>query len=170
MWTGGVRVIIRNADGRVLLVRQSHDGRDIWMLPGGMIEDGENAAEAAVREVFEETGLKIRVGPLIWHAEEVSTRRGSRFVNFFLAEAAEGRPKLGSDPELDAGSQVMRELGFFSREEAAALPELYPAELRSELWDIVDGGAPRDAFRVRGQGRLLPYGATDTTGTDTDRG
>jgi 8-oxo-dGTP pyrophosphatase MutT (NUDIX family) len=120
------------------------------MLPGGAIEDGETAAEAAAREALEETGLSVRVGPLIWHVEEVSARRGSRFVNFFLADAAEGRAELGSDPEFDGEHQVMRELRYFSREEAAALPELYPRELCSELWDIIEeGAAARDPFRIR---------------------
>ena len=62
MWTGGVRAIVLDDSKRMLLVRQHHDGKDIWMVPGGGIEDGENAAEAAIREVEEETGLQIGVG------------------------------------------------------------------------------------------------------------
>ena len=49
MWIGGVRVIIFDDKKRILLVKQSHEGRDIWMVPGGGIEDGESAAQAAVR-------------------------------------------------------------------------------------------------------------------------
>ena len=67
MWFGGVRVIVKDEKGRVLLVCQRHEGRDIWMLPGGAIEEGENAVEAAKREVLEETGLSISVEELIWH-------------------------------------------------------------------------------------------------------
>ena len=149
MWAGGVRVAVMDDDGRLLLVRQRHDGNDIWMLPGGAIEEDENAAEAAAREIFEETGLKIRVGPLIWHVEEVSAFRGQRFVNFFLAAEAEGSAELGEDPEFDEAGQVMRELRFFFREEIAALPRVYPPALRSELWDILENGVTRDAFRLR---------------------
>ena len=57
MWTGGVRVIILDDENRMLMVKQHHEDHDIWMVPGGGIEAGENAAEAAVREVKEETGL-----------------------------------------------------------------------------------------------------------------
>ena len=37
----------------MLMVKQHHEDHDIWMVPGGGIEAGENAAEAAVREVKE---------------------------------------------------------------------------------------------------------------------
>jgi ADP-ribose pyrophosphatase YjhB (NUDIX family) len=47
----------------VLLTRRTDNGQ--WCLPGGMIEPGESVAEGCVREVFEETGLKVRVVRLI---------------------------------------------------------------------------------------------------------
>jgi ADP-ribose pyrophosphatase YjhB (NUDIX family) len=47
-------------DGRILLLRQYH--RNGWTLPGGLINRGEDAATAVVREVREETGLRIEVG------------------------------------------------------------------------------------------------------------
>ena len=47
-------------DGRILLLRQHH--RRGWTLPGGLINRGEDAATAVVREVREETGLAIEVG------------------------------------------------------------------------------------------------------------
>ena len=50
MWKGGVRVIVLDEENRMLLVRQRHGEKDIWMVPGGGIEEGESAVEAAVRE------------------------------------------------------------------------------------------------------------------------
>ncbi len=46
-----------------LLMRRSDNGH--WGLPGGYVEPGESVSEAAVREVFEETGVKIQLGRLI---------------------------------------------------------------------------------------------------------
>ena len=179
MWTGGVRVLVLDDEQRLLLVRQRHDDKDIWMAPGGNIEEGENAADAAVREVKEETGLDIEIKGLLWHVEEVS-ERGQRFVNFFLAKpagadascstAAEGSAgasegpagvspavKLGHDPELEADAQVLQEVRFMSREEMANLAatgtggaELYPAFLRDEFWKLLDEGKlDYNAFKVR---------------------
>ncbi len=53
----GVAALIRDAEGRILLERRSDDGT--WSLPAGAVDPGETPAEALVREVYEETGLKV---------------------------------------------------------------------------------------------------------------
>jgi 8-oxo-dGTP pyrophosphatase MutT (NUDIX family) len=55
---------IRDPDGRILLLRRS-DGENLWGFPGGVIEPDERADEAAVRETYEETGLKVEPVALI---------------------------------------------------------------------------------------------------------
>ena len=52
-----IYAIVRDGDGRVLLVRRTDDGN--WELPGGRIEVGETASEAVRREVYEESGITI---------------------------------------------------------------------------------------------------------------
>lgn len=47
--------IVLNSEGKVLVVNQNHDS---WSLPKGHIEKGENALEAAKREINEESGIK----------------------------------------------------------------------------------------------------------------
>lgn len=150
MWKGGVRVIIPDEEGRILMVKQSHEGNDIWMVPGGAIEDGENAAEAAIREVLEETGLQVRVNRLLWHVEEVSDARGQRFVNFFLAEKTGGTLALGADPEFDTDNQVLREARFLSKREILALERVYPEYLKTELWEALEPKYYRnEVFKTR---------------------
>ena len=149
MWTGGVRVIIENDEQKILMVKQEHPERTVWMVPGGGIEEGETAAEAVVREMKEEAGLDVTVGPMIFHIEEVSEKRGQRFVNFFMATVAGGDMHLGMDPEFDAEHQVLKELKFLSREEIQALPHVYPEFLRDEVWELLDAGKLYDAFRIR---------------------
>lgn len=149
MWTGGVRVIVLDKDNRILMVKHEHPERTVWMVPGGGIEEGENSAQAAVREVLEETGLEVETRGLIWHVEEVSAR-GQRFVNFFRAEITGGEASLGNDPELPASEQVLKEMRFMSREEVAALENLYPEFLREELWQhLEEGTIDYNAFRMR---------------------
>lgn len=53
-----VGALIINPEGKMFLM-QSHKWRDRWVIPGGHIELGERIEEALVREVEEETGLKI---------------------------------------------------------------------------------------------------------------
>ena len=149
MWIGGVRVIIFDDKKRILLVKQSHEGRDIWMVPGGGIEDGESAAQAAVREVREETGLDIEVLRMIWHVEEVS-ERGQSFVNFFTARITGGTLELGADPEFDEDHQVLREVRFMTRDEVQNIENIYPEYLRNELWELSDVDmSGHDVFKMR---------------------
>ena len=151
MWKGGVRVIVLDDEERMLLVKQHHEDRDIWMVPGGGILDDEGADEAAVREVKEETGVDISVDGLLWHVEEVS-ERGQRFVNFFMAHVAgpQMEPSLGSDPELAEDAQVLREVRFMSRDEMAKLEVFYPEYLKDEFWELREEGKLKyNAFRLR---------------------
>ena len=149
MWTGGVRVIVFDEHNRILMVRQDHPERTVWMVPGGGIEDGENSAQAAVREVLEETGLEVEILGLIWHVEEVS-ERGQRFVNFFKARVAGGELKLGADPEFSEDEQVLAQVRFMSRDEVSGLENLYPEFLREELWQHLEQGTiDYNAFRMR---------------------
>ena len=63
-----VRVVLSDLDGALLLFRDSDPGAPgsaWWMTPGGGIDPGESALEAAVREVREETGLVIAAGDLV---------------------------------------------------------------------------------------------------------
>ncbi|MBP3384784.1 MAG: NUDIX hydrolase [Firmicutes bacterium] len=150
MWVGGVRVVILDNKNRVLMVCQHHEDKDIWMVPGGGIEDGEDTLHAGIRELLEETGLEIEMGPLLWHVEEVSESRGQRFVNFFMGRLVGGDMRLGMDPEFDDSHQVLRDVKFMTKEELQAAEHVYPVYLKDELWDILDQGGPvHNAFKVR---------------------
>lgn len=61
--TPSVFVAIREEQGRLLLVRRCDSGA--WELPGGRVDVGESAVEAAVRESIEETGLRVRITGLV---------------------------------------------------------------------------------------------------------
>jgi 8-oxo-dGTP pyrophosphatase MutT (NUDIX family) len=59
--TLGVRIVVHDAEGRILLVR--HTYAPGWLFPGGGVERGETAAQAARRELAEEAGI-IAAGPM----------------------------------------------------------------------------------------------------------
>ena len=56
-------VLMTDKTGRLLLVKPSYS--ETWQIPGGVVEVGESPADAAGREVREELGISINVGPLL---------------------------------------------------------------------------------------------------------
>ncbi|GIE98788.1 NUDIX hydrolase [Paractinoplanes rishiriensis] len=66
----GAGAVVRDGAGRILLLRRGDDGR--WALPAGMIEPGEQPADAIVREIYEETGVVAEVERLAGVGKHVS--------------------------------------------------------------------------------------------------
>jgi ADP-ribose pyrophosphatase YjhB (NUDIX family) len=100
----GVGAIVVTADSRVVLVQRAAEPlRGAWSLPGGVLELGESVVDGIAREVREETGLDVDVGPLMDVFEHVSTDAGGQVDYHFvvldhLCWARPGRaPVAGSD-------------------------------------------------------------------------
>lgn len=90
-------------EGAVLLVRRGRaPARGVWAVPGGRIELGETLAEAAEREVREETGVSVRAGEPIWSFDSVIRDEEGR-VSFhyvivdLLADYVAGEPRAQDD-------------------------------------------------------------------------
>jgi 8-oxo-dGTP diphosphatase len=57
-----VRVLLTDRDGKILILKRSTDSKTNpgkWELPGGKVDQGESFDHALIREVYEETNLKI---------------------------------------------------------------------------------------------------------------
>ncbi|MDX3225238.1 NUDIX hydrolase [Streptomyces sp. ME19-01-6] len=65
--------IIRSGDD-ILLVEQKSDGRQYWSLPGGVVEPHETAVQGLLREVTEETGMRITDIGRIAHVTEIRSQ------------------------------------------------------------------------------------------------
>jgi 8-oxo-dGTP pyrophosphatase MutT (NUDIX family) len=93
-------VLVRTIRGRPMLAAIRPRGReDVWALPKGRIDAGETAAETAVREVREETGVSGRLVEKLGDVRYVYTaswqggsgERIFKVVSFFLLRAGRGR-------------------------------------------------------------------------------
>ena len=109
--------------GRLLLIRRGRaPSAGLWSVPGGRVEPGESAAEAAAREVREETGLDVRVGALL-----ATVEIGDYLVHDFAAEVVGGELRAGDDAT---------DVRWCTFDEAALLP-LAPG-LMDELLRMLD--------------------------------
>ena len=93
-------VLVRTVRGRTMVAAIRPRGKDrVWALPKGHIDDGESAAETALREVHEETGVEGQLVEKLGDIRYVYTaswdeRKGERIfkvVSFFLLRAGRGR-------------------------------------------------------------------------------
>ena len=116
----GCSAAIFDEQRRVLLTKRLDNGQ--WCLPSGGLEPGESAAEACEREVFEETGLRVRVKRLVGvysHPDQLSIYPDGNKVQIvalhFEAEVTGG--ELGLSDETS-------DFGFFSLEQIEGLEML----------------------------------------------
>jgi 8-oxo-dGTP pyrophosphatase MutT (NUDIX family) len=90
---GGVVIRRLRGEWRLAAIRPAGKA-NVWALPKGLVGPGESAADAAVREVTEETGVESRLIEKLGDVRYVYTWRGERVfkvVSFFLLRYVRGR-------------------------------------------------------------------------------
>jgi mutator protein MutT len=108
----GVGAVILDGD-RVLLIKRAHEPlKGEWSLPGGGVELGETLERAVAREVQEETGLDVEVGPIVDVLDRIANDSDGRvehhfvLVDFVCRPAGSGPWTLASASDADAAEWV----------------------------------------------------------------
>ena len=136
-----VSIALRDSEGRVLLA--CHVEGQQWVLPGGAIEPGEVPADAAIREMREETGIAVRLTGLVGvfgGPDFVVHYRNGHRTSYVMAVFEATADDDAGQPD---GHEVL-ELRSMSREECRAVTL---AGWMPEVLEVVFSGSPR--IRVR---------------------
>ncbi len=88
--------LIVEVGNRIVLVRRKYPPPG-WAIPGGFIEAGEKAEDAAVREAFEETGLRVRLTALLGVYSDPRRDPRRHTISTVYVGTAEGTPAGGDD-------------------------------------------------------------------------
>lgn len=96
IWAAG-GVVYRHTDGQAeILVAHRPRYRD-WTLPKGKLDSGETFVDAAVREVFEETGMKCLVGAELGTVAYTTPNENPKVVRYWLMDAIGGEFQPNSE-------------------------------------------------------------------------
>lgn len=124
-------------DGKLLLVQRAKESEPRrWGLPGGLIELGERATEAAVRELAEETGVVAEAGSVIDAFDMIVPDESGRIRTHFMIVVVLCR-WVGGEPVAASDAAAA---GWFTAEEIPALfchpelPRLAARVLSEGMW------------------------------------
>jgi 8-oxo-dGTP diphosphatase len=146
----GVRVAaVVEREGALLLVRHQKPDRDpYWVLPGGRLEPDETIPECAGRELAEETGITAGFSGVLYVSEFLREGRHTIDVVARMSLRGEEEASLGSDPEIEPGTEpTLREVRWVSVEDLWEI-ELLPASIKERLLRDAGGGWAPDRVYV----------------------
>jgi len=157
-----IKVLLLNDDNELLLiciddpqtttVKGEYHGR-FWDLIGGEIESYESIQEAALREIYEETGItkkEIELGPIVWVGELDLVLAGTLThlkQRFIVARTKQKNVSLANLTQ--AEQAVVKKVAWFSLEEIKNSTEvIYPVLLPQYLPDIISGKYPEQPLEI----------------------
>jgi 8-oxo-dGTP pyrophosphatase MutT (NUDIX family) len=145
VYRNAARIVLISPAQRVLLFEaRNNQGDHFWVMPGGGLESGETFAEAAQRELWEETGHTLEMGPCIWtrcHTYMWDGIRCNQREHFFVAQSSD---ETINGTNADAYILSHR---WWSMEEIACSTVLFaPRRLPTLLPPILAGEYPEAAI------------------------
>ncbi|MFJ3609771.1 NUDIX hydrolase [Streptomyces hydrogenans] len=144
------RVILLDPEDRVLLMHghEPDDPTDTWWFtPGGGLEGDETRAQAALRELAEETGLTdVDLGPVLWRRHcsfPFAGRRWDQDEWYYLARTRHTGPVPGPQALTPLETRSLSGLRWWTSAELSAAHEtVYPIRLAELLRTLLDEGPP----------------------------
>ncbi|MSQ22088.1 MAG: NUDIX domain-containing protein [Dehalococcoidia bacterium] len=140
-----VRAAALIVQGDAVLLVQHHQpgGSKVWWVPpGGGRQESKTLRECVLREVFEETGLSVELGDIVYVREFIAPEiQQHNFEFFFLAKSFTGTPTLKNVLAADN----IRDVQFIARQGMAKIT-VYPEVLKDGFWDDLKRGFPEKVY------------------------
>lgn len=132
----------------ILLIHRIRAQREYYVFPGGHIEDGETPADACIREVLEETGLRVA-----WLEPAFDYPNEKNLAHYFFVETHPGTLSFSGGPETLKRSETNRYLLEWIPLVRIGEVNLQPAAVQSALARVVAEDGPireaQDLARLR---------------------
>lgn len=124
------RAILRDKDGRVLLIHFVLPNMTFWATPGGGMEEGETPLAAAIREVREELGIEVTLEGPVHKAVGIFEFEGTLIENtdHFFTGRWDGIPRLVGATETE--SAALQEVRWWTLDEIERTHDaIFPRDL-----------------------------------------
>ncbi|EIJ80698.1 mutt/nudix family protein [Bacillus methanolicus PB1] len=143
----GVSGLVKNKTGEWLVVKKKYGGlKGKWSLPAGFVDANETADEAAIREVFEETGIKSElIGMIGLRTGVIRGEISDTMILFLLEKKGEQTIKIQENELLDAKFMNPEKL-LNQTEETSVLLQYLLNLTETSAKPLIDGINPGDQF------------------------
>lgn len=136
----------------VLLVQHVHPdtGDEWWIPPGGGVEDVDDSLFDCVRrEVFEESGLAVALGRIIYIREFVDTENDTYHLELFMSSTDySGELTIKNIQGTGIDEHFIKDARWIHKDEVQNLV-VYPEILKDEFWDDLANGYPETRYLGR---------------------
>ncbi len=130
------RTIAYSADTKQILLVKNKNA-NFWYAPGGGWEpEHETIQECAVRETYEETGLRVKLERLLYVQEFHESENTIFFETFWLASLSGNKALDTTHIDLDPEGEV-EAAQWFAKDELQSL-KVFPKRLKDTFWETVD--------------------------------
>lgn len=157
-----VKILLLNDKNELLLMcaddpkttsaDKTYHGR-FWFCPGGQMNPGESLEQAAIRELYEETGIpkdSLELGPVVWFGEFDLVLNGTMThlkQTFIVVKTKQTQAFLNAPDQWE--KSFVKNLAWFSLEKIKTSEEvIFPVLMPLYLPDIISGNYPKEPIEI----------------------